>query len=101
MCITKIIATNDKIEFVFSEKLDSTANVACYSPALVTETNIANAIIAPDSCTIDRFCNGRDLIYCRFSITKDGKVLEGKRYVETIAEPLRSFDYPVADTKKG
>ena len=101
MCITKIIATNDKIEFVFSEKLDSTANVACYSPALGTETNIANAIIAPDSCTIDRFCNGRDLIYCRFSITKDGKVLEGKRYVETIAEPLRSFDYPVADTKKG
>lgn len=101
MCITKIIATNDKIEFIFDEKLDSSAAVECYSPALGNEVIVSNATITPDNGTIDRYCGGRDLLYCRFSVTKDGKALDGKKYVEAINDPLRSFDYPVADTKKG
>lgn len=101
MCITKIIATNDKIEFVFDEKLDSSAAVECYSPALGNEVIVSNATITPHNGAIDRYCGGRDLLYCRFSVTKDGKVLDGKKYVEAINDPLRSFDYPVADTKKG
>ena len=101
MRITKITANKDKIKFVFDEKLDVCATVDCYSPALGDEKKVFSTIIECNKDSIDRYCDGNDLLFCRFSVIKDGKILEGKKYVEEIEDSIRDFDYPVVDTKKG
>lgn len=103
MKITTIIANRDTIEFVTDPIADRKALVVCYSPALGENLEICNAELDPreGKYVIPRFHEKNDLIYARFELTVDGEVLGGKKYVESIAFAERSFDYPVADTKKG
>ena len=103
MKVMKIIANEKKILFVTDVQTDA-AQVVCYSPAIGDNTEIARmTLTASDgkySC--DRVVNGEDLLCSRFElIDSNGKVSEGKQYVEEITCSKRDFEYPVADTKKG
>ena len=99
-----IIANQNNIEFVTDELANSNVNVTCYSPALGENVELARSVatLTDGKYCIDRFVNAKDLLCGRFElVTADGKVVEGKKYVENITFSERTFDYPVVDTKKG
>ena len=101
MKILNIIAEQNEIRFITDAPIEKGSAVICYSPALEGEHIIARIENLSESGAIPRYSEGRDLLYCRFAVTKDGKETEGKKYVEQITYAPVTFEYPVADTKKG
>ena len=100
MKITKIIANEKGISIFTDEPAKQGCQVICYSSALGEGDEIARATVndSADLCGIF----GIDKLFCRFEIIDtDGKTVEGKKYVEEIDNPLRDYDYPAVDTKKG
>ena len=103
MHITKITADKRFLYFHFDNVDADCVKIFCYSPALAEKSEFAiiNAHIINNTATVNRF-EQKDLLYCRFMVCDpSGRVIEGKKYVEDILESDVSFDYPVAETKKG
>ncbi|MBQ8407953.1 MAG: hypothetical protein IJY39_03735 [Clostridia bacterium] len=104
MKVTKIIANRESIEFSIDSATEASATVVCYSPAIGENTEIcrSTAVYTDGVFSIKRFLDGYDLLCSRFVLTDAaGNACEGKQYVENITFSERTFDYPVAETKKG
>lgn len=104
MKVTKIIADEKIISFITDTVAREDVTLTCFSAALGEKAEIAKISLAANDgkYICDRFFDGIDLVFCRFELeTADGSVINGKKYVEDFAATLRSFDYPVTDTKKG
>ena len=103
MKITKIVAS-EVLTLYTDSNIGGKVYIKYFSPALAEKNVLCENVseVKDGVIVCDRFEGGRDLMYCKISVTdENGKPVEGKEYVEEILDSERSFDYPVADTKKG
>ncbi len=104
--IKTIVAEFEEITLHLSEAVPADATVTVHAfPPLAAEEVSPIAALTPtvngDVLTVDRFACGRDGLCFAYAVQIDDELCEGVQYVETVEDSLRTFPYPVVDTKKG
>ncbi len=104
--VKTIIATADAIRILLDGAIpaEATVKVIAFSPILADEVEPL-AILTPavdgNTLTVSRVACGRDGACLSYGVQIDDELLEGVQYVESVEDSLRTFPYPVVDTKKG
>ena len=83
---------------------EATVTVIPFSPILAEEVEslgVLTPTVEGDTLVIPRFACGRDGACLSYGVQVDDELLEGVQYAEAVQDALRSFPYPVVDTKKG
>ncbi|MBQ3506947.1 MAG: hypothetical protein IJA91_00225, partial [Clostridia bacterium] len=104
--VKTITATADSIRICLDGVVsaETPAKVIVFSPILAEEVEPIATLtpgVEGNTLTVSRFACGRDGVCLSYGVQVDDELIEGVQYVETIEDSLRSFPYPVVDTKKG